>query len=113
MAAEKLVVNAAGRQVPTEVNGRPQVPFQGVGRYRPAGAKHGPPIRSCADFSAGGDKRVPDLEAAFRKCGLRDGMVISTHHHLRNGDQVALKALQTAARMGVRDPVLPSPATFR
>ena len=30
-------------------------------------------------------------------------MVISNHHHLRNGDRVALHALQTAAEMGVRD----------
>jgi citrate lyase subunit alpha/citrate CoA-transferase len=30
-------------------------------------------------------------------------MVISSHHHLRNGDRVALTALQTAAAMGVKD----------
>ena len=30
-------------------------------------------------------------------------MVISSHHHLRDGDSVALMALQTAARMGVKD----------
>jgi citrate lyase subunit alpha/citrate CoA-transferase len=30
-------------------------------------------------------------------------MVISTHHHLRNGDEVALAALQEAARLGVKD----------
>jgi citrate lyase subunit alpha/citrate CoA-transferase len=30
-------------------------------------------------------------------------MVISTHHHFRNGDRVAVMALQTAADMGVKD----------
>jgi citrate lyase subunit alpha/citrate CoA-transferase len=30
-------------------------------------------------------------------------MVVSTHHHLRNGDRVALRALEAAARMGARD----------
>ena len=30
-------------------------------------------------------------------------MVVSSHHHLRNGDRVALKALETAAEMGVKD----------
>jgi len=99
----KLERNAAGRLVPTIVNGKPQVPFRGVSRYRPDGKKHSPSVRSCADYPANGDKRVADLETAFRKCGLKDGMVISTHHHLRDGDQVALLALQTAARMGVRD----------
>ena len=95
--------NAAGRQVPAEVNGRAQVPFQGVNQYKPAGVKHGPPIRSCAAYPEDGDKRVATLEEALRRCGLRDGMVLSTHHHLRDGDAVALTALQTAARMGARD----------
>jgi citrate lyase subunit alpha/citrate CoA-transferase len=99
----ELVENAAGRRVPTVVNGRPQTPYEGVGRHQPGGGKHSPPVRSCRDFPTSGDKRVADLETAFKQCGLRDGMVISTHHHLREGDGVALPALQTAARMGVRD----------
>jgi citrate lyase subunit alpha / citrate CoA-transferase len=95
--------NAAGRTVPLEVNGKPQVPYAGVGGYRPTGAKHGPPIRTAADYPATGDKRVPDLETALRACGLRDGMTVSTHHHLRDGDRVAVAALEAAARLGVRD----------
>jgi citrate lyase subunit alpha/citrate CoA-transferase len=99
----ELVLNAAGRRVPTRVNGKDQTPFQGVGAYRPQGAKQAPPIRSCVDYPPSGDKRMPSLEAALRACGLRDGMVISSHHHLRNGDLVAAMALETAARMGARD----------
>ncbi|HYX67579.1 MAG TPA: citrate lyase subunit alpha [Terriglobales bacterium] len=99
----ELELNAANRLVPGEVNGRAQVPFNGVNQYRPAAAKHGPPIRSSADYPKDGDKRVVTLEEALRRCGLRDGMVISTHHHLRDGDAIALTALQTAARMGARD----------
>ena len=82
-----LVTNAIGRRVPTSVNGRKAVPYQGVDGYRPSGNKVGPPIRSSADYPANGDKRVPDLETALRLCGLRDGMTISSHHHLRNGDR--------------------------
>jgi citrate lyase subunit alpha/citrate CoA-transferase len=99
----ELVVNALGRQVPTVVNGRQQVPYRGVGGFEPDHGKHAPPVRSCRDYPADGDKRASSLEAAFEKCGLRDGMVISTHHHLRNGDRVALTALQTAAQMGAKD----------
>jgi citrate lyase subunit alpha/citrate CoA-transferase len=99
----ELVRNAVGRRVPTIVNGREQVPFEGVGAYRPVGTKYGPPIRSCRDYPPNGDKRVPDLRTALEQCGLRDGMVISTHHHFRNGDRVALMVLQTAADMGVKD----------
>lgn len=99
----EFVKNAAGRLVPTEVNGRKQAPFCGVDKYEADGRKAAPPIRSARNFPRDGDKRLPDLESAFRACGLRDGMTISNHHHLRDGDAVALMALFTAARMGVRD----------
>jgi citrate lyase subunit alpha/citrate CoA-transferase len=103
MSGSDLVMNVAGRAVPTRVNGKDQAPFQGVGAYEPQGAKQAPPIRSCKDYPDDGDKRVPDLETALEKCGLSDGMVISSHHHLRNGDQLALAVLQTAADMGAKD----------
>jgi citrate lyase subunit alpha/citrate CoA-transferase len=99
----ELALNAAGRMVPAMVNGRPQIPYIGVGKYQPRGRKAAAPVRTAASYPENGDKLVPDLETALRKCGLRDGMVISSHHHLRDGDSVALMALQTAARMGARD----------
>jgi citrate lyase subunit alpha/citrate CoA-transferase len=108
----ELVVNAAGRRVPVIVNGQPARPFTGVGAAGPEGSKHGPPIRSAADFPDDGDKRVPDLKTALQRCGLRDGMTISTHHHLRNGDQVAVAALQAADKLGARDLVWFPSASF-
>ncbi len=102
-AAYEFVRNAAGRLVPTMVNGVAQTPFMGVGKYRPEGRRAAPPIRTAIDYPANGDKRLPDLETALRRCGLRDGMTISSHHHLRDGDRVAVEVLQTAARMGVKN----------
>jgi citrate lyase subunit alpha/citrate CoA-transferase len=99
----KLEKNAAGRMVPREVNGRASVPFQGVGEYRPDGTKAAPRIVSCTDFPADGDKRIPSLRQALEKVGLADGMVVSTHHHLRNGDAVGNLLFDTAAELGVRD----------
>src|SRR6266498_2044660 len=99
----ELIANAAGRTVPETVNGRPQAAYMGVAKYRPSGGRACPPIRTAADYPADGDKRVADLENALRKCGLRDGMVISSHHHLRDGDCVAMMALQAAAKIGVKD----------
>ncbi len=99
----EFVRNAAGRMVPTHVNGKAQTPFQGVGRFEPSESKQAPPIRSCRDYPADGDKQVPDLKTALERCGLRDGMTISSHHHLRNGDRVALKALEAARDLGVKD----------
>jgi citrate lyase subunit alpha/citrate CoA-transferase len=108
----ELARNAAGRGVPTMVNGKPETPFLGTGKYQPRGRKASPVICSNKDYPDSGDKRVADLETALRKCGLRDGMVISNHHHLRDGDKVALMALEAAARIGVKDLVWFPSASF-
>jgi len=99
----ELAPNAAGRMVPAMVNGRPQIPYIGVAKYQPRGRKAAPPLRTAANYPEDGNKIVADLETALRKCGLRDGMVISSHHHLRDGDKVALMALEAASRIGVKD----------
>ncbi len=99
----KLVENAAGRMVPVEINGQEAVPFQGVGKYRPEGRKAAPPISSCLDYPPDGDKTVADIKTALVNAGLRDGMTISTHHHLRNGDYVANAVFTAAAELGVKD----------
>ncbi len=98
-----MVRNAAGRMVPTFVNGRGQTPFAGVDKHRPSGRKAAPPLDSNVDYPRNGDKRVADLETALARCGLRDGMTISTHHHLRDGDLMALEALRAAAKLGAKD----------
>ena len=95
--------NAAGRSVLTEINGRAAVPFKGVGKHRPEGHKTAPPLRSCADYPADGNKVVADLATALKNAGLRDGMTISSHHHLRNGDKVGNMIFDAAASLGVKD----------
>ncbi len=49
------------------------------------------------------NKLTHTLEEAIRNSGLRDGMTISFHHHLRNGDYVLNLVLDTIADMGIRD----------
>src|SRR6476620_7801623 len=85
------------------VNGKPQIHYLGVGKYQLRVRKHAPPVRSSKDYPENGDKRLPDLETALRKCGLRDGIVVSNHHRLRDGDRVALMMLEAAAKLGVKD----------
>jgi len=99
----KFVNNAAGRFVPTVVNGLARTPFKGVGKHRPVGSKAKPPIRTCADYPADGNKLQPNLETALRKAGLRDGMTISTHHHLRDGDRMTQKLFDVIHRMGIKN----------
>jgi len=99
----KLTENAAGRLVPAEINGQEAVPYQGVGKYRPTGRKACPRISTCNDFPLDGNKVTESLVQALRNAGLRDGMTISTHHHLRNGDYVANAVFDAAAELGVKD----------
>ena len=101
--ANHLEKNAAGRLVPIEVNGKPAVPYQGVGKYRPTGRKTAPPIATCSDYPQDGNKVVPDLKTALIKAGIKNGMTISTHHHFRNGDLVANQIFDAAAEIGVKD----------
>ena len=99
----KLERNASGRLVPVEINGREGVPFKGVGNHRPQGTKASPKVASCVDYPADGDKRVSSLKDALESVGLTDGMVVSTHHHLRNGDAVGNLIFDAAAEIGAHD----------
>jgi len=107
----KQIENAAGRLVPTTVNGRQTTPYQGVGGYLPHGHKVGPPLRSCAQYPDG-SKLAPNLVAALSRAGLRDGMVISSHHHFRDGDLLMEQVFAAAAQLGVRDLVWFPSAAF-
>ena len=99
----ELIQNAAGRYVPKFINGVEHTPYLGVGKYKPTGRKYAPPISTCADYPDDGNKVVDSLKDALVKCGLKDGMTISSHHHFRNGDLVANQVFQAAAELGVKD----------
>jgi citrate lyase subunit alpha/citrate CoA-transferase len=100
---DQLVTNAAGRIVPAIVNGKQQTPYMGVGKYRPVGRKAAPPIATCADYPTDGNKLVPTLRDALIRCGIRDGMTLSTHHHFRDGDLIANQVFDVAHELGVKD----------
>lgn len=48
-------------------------------------------------------KLIGTIREAIEKAGLKDGMTISFHHHMRNGDYVLNMVLAEAAAMGIRD----------
>jgi citrate lyase subunit alpha/citrate CoA-transferase len=101
--SHNLVKNAAGKLVPVEINGKPVIPFMGVGKYHPQGNRYGPRITSNADFPDDGNKLVPSLKEALLKAGLKDGMTISTHHHFREGDLVAKMVFDCSSELGVKN----------
>lgn len=99
----KLVKNAAGRFVPTEVNGEKVIPYKGVNKHKPTGNKIGAPIKSCSNYPLDGNKVVKNLREALKKSGLKNGMTISTHHHLRNGDVLTNILFDTIKSMGIKN----------
>jgi len=99
----KLIKNAAGRLVPTEVNGQKQIPFKGINNYKPTANKAKPLIRTCIDYPEDGNKVIKNLKEALKKAGLKDGMTISTHHHLRNGDALTNLLFDIVKSMGVKN----------
>ena len=48
-------------------------------------------------------KLVKSLREAITLSGLTDGMTVSFHHHLRNGDFVLNMVLEQIAQLGIRD----------
>ena len=48
-------------------------------------------------------KQVSSLREAIGLAGLKDGMTVSFHHHLRNGDFVLNMVMDTIAQLGIRD----------
>jgi len=99
----KLVKNATGRMVVNELNGEPAIPYMGVGKFQPTGHKHAPRILTCADYPGDGNKEVESIKEALIRCGLKDGMTISSHHHFRNGDLIANQVFDAVKELGVRN----------
>ena len=110
--ASKLVKNAVGRLVPTEINGQAVIPYKGLGKHRPEGMRYGPRIATCLDYPEDGYKVVASLKEALQLAGLKDGMTISTHHHLRDGDLVSNMLFDTIHEIGARELVWFPSASF-
>ena len=106
----KMIKNSVGRLVPVDVNGKAAIPFQGIGGYIPSGNKTGAPIPSGANYKE--SKVINGLDALLNKLNLFDGMTISFHHHLRNGDFLINAIMERLAARGLKDIVLAPSALF-
>ena len=48
-------------------------------------------------------KLIQSIREAIRLSGLKDGMTVSFHHHLRNGDFVLNMVMEEIAQLGIKD----------
>jgi len=105
----EMIKNVLGRELPVQSDGKINLPFMGIGKYQPQGRKAGPPIPSGKDYK---NKIQADIDGVLKKMNLFDGMVISFHHHLRNGDILVNLVLEKLDRIGIKDIILAPSALF-
>ncbi len=85
--------NAAGRVVKSEIAGKSYTPFGGAHKH-------------------GSISKLTSLTDALKECGLKDGMTISFHHQLRNGDYVVNMTLNVARELGIKNIRMAQTAMF-
>lgn len=93
--------NAIGREIPEYISGRENKKlYQGEFAYQPEGRIVGKMIRMGKPMT---NKLLDSIEKAIEVAGLKDGMTISFHHHLRNGDFLLKLVLEKIIAKGLKD----------
>lgn len=59
------------------------------------------------------NKLVDSIKNALLECGIRDGMTLSFHHHLRNGDHVINQTVAALKELNVHDITLSASSLFQ
>ncbi len=95
-----MVTNSLGRQLPETFFGKDVHPYQDPYNRQPVG-NHA--TRLLRRHNPGDNKLLGSLREAIEASGLKSGMCIATHHHLRNGDAVLNQVVREIDRMGIRD----------
>ena len=97
------MINAVGREIPEEVlKATGKEPFKGVYAYdNYEYTKAAPTVRTLNDPTR--SKLVENIHDALVKCGIKDGMVLSFHHHFREGDYVVNMVMEEVHKMGIKD----------
>ena len=105
----KMVENAVGRLVPTEIDGQKRRPFMGAHADKGGGRMAGAPIRAASDYN---NKLLSSIDEAIDACEIKDGMTVSFHHHLRNGDYLVNLVMEKLDQRGLKDICLAPSALF-
>ncbi|MCX7904562.1 MAG: citrate lyase subunit alpha [Caloramator sp.] len=104
------MINAVKREIPEYIEGYGKVkPFMG------AYANYGEVTRTSIKLKSvkpGENKILSSIKEALLKCDIKDGMTVSFHHHLRNGDYVLNMVLEEIAKLGVKDITVAASSIF-
>ena len=105
----KMIKNAIGRLVPTEIENKKYDPFMGIYANQGGGKQYAGSIHADIQYRK---KLLSGLDEALDACEIKDGMTLSFHHHLRNGDILVNLVLEKLAERGLKDLVLAPSALF-
>ncbi|MEM3341769.1 MAG: citrate lyase subunit alpha [Thermoplasmata archaeon] len=107
-----FVLNSIGRAVPAD-----KKPYSGAYTGLPPNDRA--PVKARVTHAKKESKQkiseskvVPSIKEALIRCGISDGMTLSFHHHLRDGDAVLNMVVDTLVEMGVKDIRLAPTALF-
>lgn len=95
-----MVLNSLGRAIPETFAGKKLVPYGDPWSLQPHAVRSTRAIRRRPHQ---GSKLVGGLREAIIASGLKDGMTISTHHSLRNGDQLLNDLIREIDALGIRN----------
>ena len=97
----KTIINKVNRKIPKYIEGYGEVkPYIGPFATKSTERKYA----AVKGFSKPGDsKLLSSVREAIQKCELKDGMTISFHHHLRNGDYVLNMVMDEIAALGIKN----------
>ena len=94
-----MALNSLGREIPESYAGRKLTPYRDPYSLTPSGNIAPRPLKR---VNPGVNKLLPSLREAIEASGLKDGMTISTHHSLRNGDYLLNQVVAEIAEMGLK-----------
>jgi len=95
-----MVRNSLGRLVPETFAGRKVIPYRDPWSLQPDRERA---TRCLKRVNPGEEKLLGSLREAIAAAGLKDGMTISTHHALRNGDFLLNQLVRVIDSLGLRD----------
>lgn len=96
--------NSIGREIPDNIiKGRKL--YQGEFSMDSDIVKSSPVVKP---VNPGECKLLSSIEEAVIKCGLKDGMTVSFHHHFREGDYIINMVIEAIANLGIKNITLAS-----